>query len=110
MGPGVLQQSHDLRSDDGVDGIERAEQHDVVGLDVGVNKVELVVGMVLIEDVFGVVALIEKRQGDGRLRVGGHIHVVGVDTVFAQKPDDMLAHAVVAGLANKRGVDAATAQ
>ena len=62
MGARIVEQTYDLRADHGVYGIEGAEKHDVIGLDVGIDEVELIVRMIFIEDVFGIVVLIEESQ------------------------------------------------
>ena len=66
--------------------------------------------MVLIEDVVGVVVIVEEGERDGRLAVGKHVDIVGVDSVVTQKFDDIRAHAVVAGLADESGFYAAASQ
>ena len=63
----IVEQSDDLRTDDRVDGKERAEDDDVVGLDVGIDKVELVVRVVFIEDVLRVVVVVEESERYRRL-------------------------------------------
>ena len=94
----IFEQPLHLRAHGGVDGVERAEEHDVVGLYVGEAEVEVVVLRVAIEHVVGLVALVEKRQRHGRLAPWQRGHVVGVDAVVAQKLFYVFAHAVVACL------------
>ena len=55
---GIFKKSRHLRADHGIDGIERAEHHNIVRLDIGIDEVELVVRVVLIEDVFRVIVLV----------------------------------------------------
>ena len=58
MALGIFQQSLHLRAHHRVNGIEGAEEHDVVGLYVGEAEVEVVVLRVAIEHVVGLVALV----------------------------------------------------
>ena len=107
---GILQKTVHLRTDDGIDGIERAVHHNIVGLHVGIDEVQLVVRMVLIENVVGIVVLIEKGQRDGRLGVWKAVHIVAIHAVLPQELHDGVAHTVVAGLADKGGWHTRTAQ
>ena len=59
---GIVEQSHHLRTDDWIDGIKGAEQDDVVGLYIGEDEVELVVGMVFIEKVLSIVLVVQESQ------------------------------------------------
>ena len=52
MGTGIVEEPYNLWTDDGVDGVEGAKNDDVVRMDVRIDKVELVMGMVFIRDVF----------------------------------------------------------
>ena len=67
MLPRIIEEAHHLRPNDGVNGIVGTEKHNVVGLYVGEGKLQSVVGMVFIKDVFRIVLFVEERQGDGRL-------------------------------------------
>ena len=59
---GIFQKSSHLRSDNRIYGEERAEDHDVVAVDFGINKLQLVVWMVFVEYVVGIVVLVEESQ------------------------------------------------
>ena len=62
VGTGIIEQPRNLRPYHRVHREERAKQHDVTGLDVGIDEVELVVRVVFIEDVLSIVVVVEKRQ------------------------------------------------
>lgn len=79
-------------------------------MDFWIAEFQPVVGMVLIEDVVGVVVIVEEGKRYGRLAVGKHVDIVGVDTVGAQKVDDIVANAVVAGLTDESGLYTAASQ
>lgn len=98
MALGILQQSLHLWAHHGVNGIEGAEEHDVIGLYVGILEVEMLMRCVTVEHIVGLIALVKERQRHGRLAVGVHIHVVGIHAVVSQKVDDIFAHTVVARL------------
>ena len=106
----IVEQSDHLRPNDRVDGVERSEEHDIVGLHVRVDEIELVVGMILVENVLCIVVFVEERQRNGRLGVGEHVHVVGIHAILFQKVDDVPAHAVAAGLTDKGAVHPRTPQ
>ena len=59
---GIVEEGRHLRTNHGVHGVIRAEHHDVIGLDIGIDKLQLVMRMIFIEDVFRIVILIEERQ------------------------------------------------
>ena len=62
---GVSQKRCHLVADDGIDGIERAIHHNVIGLDVRIDHVQTVVGMIFIEDVLCIVLLVEECERHG---------------------------------------------
>ena len=99
---GIFEEGLHLRTHHGVDGEVGAEEHHIVGLDIGVGEVQTVVRVVLIEDVFGVVLFVEEGQRQRRLGVWKDADTRGVDTVVGQVLLDVVAHAVVAGLTDKR--------
>ena len=66
--------------------------------------------MVFVEDVLGIILLVEERQRHGRLGVGESRHIVGIDAVALQKFDDVLPDVVVAGLGDERCADPAASQ
>lgn len=107
---GILYERNHLGAYHGVDGIERAEHHHVVGAHVGVGEVELVVGVVFVENVLGAVVVAKEGQRYGRLAVGIYAHVVGVHAVGLEERHYLAANAVVARLADERGVDARAAE
>lgn len=110
MAAGMVEQPTHLRAQRRVHGIIGAEEHDVVGLDVGVAEVELVVGLVAVEDVLRIVVLVEERQRHGRLRPREYAHIVGIHAVLPQEVDDILAHAVAACLGDERAGHARATQ
>lgn len=101
MGTGIVEEPYNLWTDDGVDGVEGAKDDDVVRMDVRIDKVELVVGMILIEDVLGIVVFIEESQGDRRLRVGKDVDIISIDAIIFQKLDDVLPYPVTACLTDE---------
>ena len=107
---GMLQQSLHLWAHHGVNGIEGAEEHDVVGLYVGIFEVEMLMRCVTVEHIVGLIALVEERQRHGRLAVGVYVHVVGIHAVVSQKTDYIFAHAVVARLRKEGARHTGTAQ
>ena len=106
MAAGMVEKAKHLWAYHGIDGIVGAKHHDVVGVDLRIDEVELVVAMVFVEEVFGIIVLVEEGQRDGRLALGVDIDVFGVDMVVVEKLDDVLSHTVVARLADERGIDA----
>ena len=56
----VIQQTHHLWANNGIDGEVRAKQYDVVCLYVGIYEIQLVVWMVFIKKVFRIVVLVEE--------------------------------------------------
>ena len=98
---GIVQKALHLRTNHRIDGIIGTEHHDVVGLHVGCHEVEPVVGMVLVEQVFRIVLLVEERQRERRLRIREHIDILCAHPVFLEERDNHLAHAVIARLADK---------
>ena len=107
---GILQESHHLRPYDGVHGVVRAEEHHVVGIHRGVGELQPVVRMVFIEEVLGIVVLVEEGQRDGRLGVGIDVDRLGVNAVLFEETDDTAPHAVVASLADEGAAHARAPQ
>ena len=107
---GIVEEAMHLRTDHGVHGIIRAKDHHVVLVDLRIVEVQAVLGMVLIEDILGIVALVEECQRQGRLRVGIHRHRLGIHAVLLEEADDAATHTVVTSLADKRCVHTTTAQ
>lgn len=107
---GIVEKTLHLWTDDGVQGIVGAEEYDVVGIDLRINEVQLVTGMVFIEDVFSIVAVVEESQRQRRLRVGKHVDVFCVDSVLLQEVDDALPYSVVTRFADEVGRHAAASQ
>ena len=62
---GIFKETLHLGTYDGIDGIIGAEHHDVVGLDVRIDHVQTVVGMILIEDVLCIILLVEECERYG---------------------------------------------
>ena len=60
----IVKECSHLRPYYRVEGEERAEEHYVVGIYLGISKLQLVVGMVLVKDVVGIVVVVKKSQGD----------------------------------------------
>src|SRR3712207_4399883 len=58
----ILQKAGHLRPYHGIDSEERPENNDVIGIYLGINELQLVVGMVLVKQVISVVMLIEESQ------------------------------------------------
>ena len=106
----IVEQAYNLRTYHGVDGIERAEKYDVIGLDIRIDKVELVVRMILVENVFGIVVIIEEGQGYRRLGTGIDVHIACIYTIVFQKLNDVLANPVLPSLADKRSGNAGAGQ
>ena len=104
----VVQQSDDLRTNDGVDGKERAEDDNVVGLDVGIDKVELIMRMIFIENVLRIVVVIEEGERDRRLRFREDVDFGSVHSIVFEKTKDILSHTVVAGFTDESGAHART--
>ena len=98
---GIVEKSGHLRAYYGVDGKKRAEDHHVVGVHFGIHKIELIMGMIFVEQVFSVVLLVEESQREGRLGVGKHAHAAVIYTIVAQEALHPFAHTVVAGLTDK---------
>ena len=107
---GIVQKTLHLRTDYRIDGIIGTEHHDVVFLHVGHHEVQLVVGMILVEQVFRIVLLVEERQRQRRLRIREHIDILCAHPVFLEERDNHLAHAVIARLADKLCRNARTSQ
>ena len=107
---GVLQETGHLRTNHRIQGEERTEEHDVARIDFGSSKLQLVVGMVLVEDVVGIVVLVEESQRERRLRFREDAHIVSIHPIISQKLNHILSYAVVARLADKRSIYARTAQ
>jgi len=105
---GIVEQSDDLRTNHGIDGKKRSEDHDVIGMDVGIDKIELVVRMIFVEDIVCVVVVVEKGERHRRLRFGEDIDVGGIHAVVLEKTDDILSDTVVAGFTDESGVHAGT--
>ena len=97
----IVQKALHLRADHRIDCKIGTEHHDVILLHVGHHEVQLVVRMILIEQIFRVVLLVEEGQRQRRLRIREHIDVLGSHAVLFQERDNHLAHAVVARLADK---------
>ena len=102
---GIVKQSDHLRSDHGVDGIVRTEDNDIVWLDIGEGKIELVVRVIFVKKVLRIVLLVEKSQGDGRFAVGKGVYMTGIHAVLFQETVNHVPHTVVACLADESGVN-----
>ena len=107
---GIVEQSDHLRSDNGVDGIVRTEDNDIVWLDIWEGKIELVVRMIFVKKVLRIVLLVEKSQGDGRFAVGKGVYMTGIHSVLFQETVYHVPHTVVACLADKGGVNSRSPQ
>ena len=107
---GVFQETSHLRTYDGVDSIERTEHHYIVFVYFWIGKVELVVGMVFIEDIFRVVFVVEKSQRKRRFAVLVDVDIGGVYIIFLKEAYYPLSDTVVACLADERGADARPSQ
>ena len=107
---GVLQKTGHLRTNHRIQGEERTEEHDVARIDFRSGKLQLVVGMILVEDVVGIVVLVEERQRERRLRFRKDAHIVGIHPIISQKLNHILTDTVVARLADKRSIHARTSQ
>ena len=59
---GIVEQAHHLRPHGRVDGKKRTHDDNIVGLNVRIDKVYMVMGMVFVEEVFGIVVLIEESE------------------------------------------------
>ena len=57
---GMIEESRHLRTNHRIHSIVGAKHHNVIRLDVGINEIQLVMRMILIEDVFRIVLLVEK--------------------------------------------------
>jgi phosphate starvation-inducible protein PhoH len=66
--------------------------------------------MILVEDVVGIIVLVEERQRERRLRFRKDAHIVGIHPIISQKLNHILTNTVVARLADKRSVHARTSQ
>ena len=64
---GIVQKFLYLWTNDGVQRIIAAKKYDVVFVDFRITKVQTVVGMVFIENVFCIVLLVEESQREWRL-------------------------------------------
>ena len=106
----ILQEALHLRTNHGIDRIEGPEHHHIIGLHIGIGKVELVVRMVFIEHIVGIIVLIEKSQRDGRLAARIDIDLTVVNTILLKKTDDALPHPVAACGTDKGGGHACTPQ
>ena len=106
----ILQECQHLWTDNRVDGIERAKHHHIVRLDIGRDKLQAVVGMILIKDILGIVVLVQKRQRYGRFSLGIHTDVRGINMIILQKADDATPHTIVARFADKSRIYAATSK
>ena len=98
---GIGQELPDLLAHNGVDGIERTEEHHVVGVDLRALKVELVTVVVFVEHVLGIVLVVEKSQRQGRALSAMNAHAARRHAVFLEETGDAAAHPVVACLADK---------
>lgn len=59
---GILQEAFHLRTYHGIDSKIGTEEYHIVLVNLGIDKFQLVVGMVLVEDIVSIVVLVEKRQ------------------------------------------------
>ena len=59
---GIVQKALHLPADNRVQSIIRAKQHDVIRLDVRIDKIETVVRMILIKDIVGIITLVQESQ------------------------------------------------
>ena len=59
---GMVEESRHLRTDDRIDSIIRAKHHNVIGLDVGIDKLQLVARVILIEDILRIVLFVQEYQ------------------------------------------------
>ena len=110
MTAGIVEQSHHLRPYHRIHGKERAKDNNIVLMDLGIHIFQLVVCMILVEDVFGLIVIIEKSQRDRRLTLWEHAHIVGIHPVFPQKIDNVFSHPVVTGLADKSDIHSTASQ
>ena len=106
---GIFQEVGHLWTHDGIDREERTEHDDVVGIDLGVYKLQSIMGMIFVKEVVGVVLFIEKSQRDGRFTIGKHVDIIGINAILFQKINDAAAHSVVAGFGNESSVYAGPA-
>ena len=58
----ILQECQHLGTNHGIDGIERAKHHHIIRLDIRCDKLQTIMGMVLVEDILRIVVVIEERQ------------------------------------------------
>ena len=107
---GVLQKTSHLRTNHRIQSEERTEEHDVVRIDFGSGKLQLVVRMILVENVVSIVVLVEERQREWRLRIWEDTHVVSIHSIISQELNHILSDTVVARLADKRSIHARTSQ
>ena len=107
---GIVEETVHLWTDDGVQGKVAAEEHDVVGTHLRIAVVDTVFLVVFVENVFGIVLLVEESQRERRLRLGVDVDIVGIDMIVAQKLNDVATHKVVARLADHAGLNAGAAQ
>ena len=59
---GILQESCCLWTHHGIDGKERAKEHDIVRVYLWINKFQLVVWVILVEDIVGIVVFVKESQ------------------------------------------------
>ena len=59
---GILQEALHLWTDNGIQGIKRTKEYQIVSMNLWEREVKTIAKMVLIEDIFGIIALVEERQ------------------------------------------------
>ena len=79
-------------------------------MDVGIYKVELVVGMIFVEYIFRIIFLIQKGERQGRLAFGIYIDIAAVNAVALHKAYYLFADVVVASFADKSGIHSCASQ
>lgn len=107
---GALEKFAGVGTDDRVDGEETAEHDDIVGSEVWEAVVDVGGGVILVELVVGVIAIVEEGERYVSLSIWADGDVVRDNAIGLHEIDDESAYVVVACLGNHDGVEPTTAK
>ena len=88
----------------------RTDDDDIVFFQFGVDDIQPLFGIILIENIFSVAVIIQESERYGRFPVGKYVDVVCGNMIVAHEPENDIAHMVVAGLTDETDGNAGTAQ
>ena len=102
---GIIQKTIYLWSNHGIQSEITTKKHDIIGMNVWIGILDTVTVMILVEDIFRIVLLIQKGKREGRPGFRIDMDKRGVHAVLFQKTDNHLSDPVVTRLTNHTRLD-----